>query len=224
MSGELSVRLTDVFDTAVEGKRGIRLIDVGSDHGHLALHALKTGAASEVICTDIHEAPAQRTERCLAEAGFSQVSRTFCTDGLQGIHILPGDVIVMAGLGGNNMIDIMKEVIPRTGDEVLSEVTWCLQPQKSAELIREFLSFEGFAILEEKVSAERGFYYPILKTSYDGVRRELTPREKYYGPVLVRKFKEKDPSVIEYFLRLDDRYKIRARGDTEVRKMLEDLK
>ena len=39
-----------------------RIIDVGSDHGFIAVRCLEEGLAGSVICTEIHKAPAQRSE------------------------------------------------------------------------------------------------------------------------------------------------------------------
>lgn len=216
----LSVRLSDVCSEAFSGGKAPRLIDVGSDHGHLACYALNSGLAETAVCTDIHEAPAKRTDTCLRQNGFSDRSSTYCTDGLDGVPLCEGDVVVMAGLGGNNMADIMERALSSTPASVLKTVTWCLQPQKSIERLREFFAKEGFDILEEKVSVEKGIWYPILRAVYTGVPYDLSLYGKYYGPVLIRKFEDRDPLIIEYFARLDNRYKLRARGDEEVSKLM----
>jgi len=216
----LSVRLNDVCREAFSEGRAPRLIDVGSDHGHLACFALSSGLADTAVCTDIHEAPAKRTETCLKQNGFSDRSSTYCTDGLDGVPLQEGDVVVMAGLGGNNMADIMERALAITPKDVLKKVTWCLQPQKSIERLREFFAGEGFVILEEKVSVEKGIWYPILRAVYTGEPYVLSLYGKYYGPVLIRKFEEKDPLTVEYFARLDNRYKLRARGDEEVARLM----
>ena len=44
--------------------------------------------------------------------------------------------------------------------------------------------------------------------------------EKYYGPVLIKRFEKKEPVIIEYFARLDNRYNLRARGDREVSELM----
>ena len=216
----LSIRLTDVVNEAFSCGRRPRLIDVGSDHGHLACYALSEGLAETAVCTDIHEAPAKRTETCLKQNGFSDRSMTYCTDGLDGVPLKEGDVVVMAGLGGNNMADIILRAKETTSDEILKSVMWCLQPQKSIDRLREFFAQEGFDILEEKISSERGNLYPIVRAVYTGKPYKMSLYEKYYGPVLIKRFEKKEPVIIEYFARLDNRYKLRARGDREVSELM----
>ena len=60
----LSPRLKAVHDMAVEDESGLterRIIDVGSDHGHLSLYSLINDNFAQAVLTDIHKAPAQRS-------------------------------------------------------------------------------------------------------------------------------------------------------------------
>ena len=218
----LEGRLADVYAAASSYGKGSRIIDVGSDHGHLAGYAVAFGGFSGCICTDIHKAPAERSARFLAENGLSSKSSVYCTNGLTGIDILTGDTIVMAGLGGNNIMDIMNEMQERTLPDILKTVTFVFQPQKTIEGLREYLYSKGFCILDETVSFDRGIYYPIIVAKFDGCVRELSLKEKYYGPVLLTKDLGGDPKVGEYFIRLRQRHSVWARGDEEVRQLIEE--
>ena len=219
----LSPRLKAVHDMAMSGTAGVsRLIDVGSDHGHLSLYALINGSCEEAVLTDIHEAPAQRSEQTLRMYGYADRTKVYCTDGLDGVELHKGDIIVMAGLGGNNMIDIMTRVKDREDDELLKSLTWCLQPQKSSDKLREFLFEQGFALEDENACEDRGLYYVIMKVKYTGVRTPFTLVEKYYGPVILRRAEAGEPVVLKYIERLDLRFDKARLGDEEVRRMLEE--
>ena len=55
----LTVRLEMVFGqvkAAASGSSEVRVIDVGSDHGYLALRCLEDGLAETAVCTEIHKA------------------------------------------------------------------------------------------------------------------------------------------------------------------------
>ena len=220
MKDYLPLRLKAVYDTVSSDLKG-RLIDVGSDHGYLALYTLEQGT-DRVVCTDIHKAPAEKTMKCLKDNGFEDRSEVFCTDGLDGVDLLEGDVIVMAGLGGNNMTDIMKRVVDGRDSNIVKSLVWCLQPQKSIDVLREYFSKEGFEITDERVCFDRGIFYPIVKAVYTGVPYELSLSDKYYGKVFQKRFESKEKDVMEYFVRLDSRYKIRARGDGEVSELIKE--
>lgn len=196
-----------------------RIIDVGSDHGLLALECLKTNLTPYCICTDIHKMPAERTRMCLAENGMADKSEVYCTDGLQGVSLKKNDTVVMAGLGGNTTVDVITEAISVTKDEVLKNVDFVLQPQKSVDRLREFLSQNGFKILDENVSIDRGLYYVCLRTRFTGDIISLTLKDKYYGPCLLKK---NDELIDKYFSHLTDIYRIRSRGDEEIKRLLEE--
>ena len=99
----LPVRLDMVFEQvrcACKDKVKSRLIDVGSDHGYLAVRCLEEGLADLAVCTEIHKAPAVRSRTALEDAGFSDVSEVFVTDGLTGVPLAENDIVVIAGMEG----------------------------------------------------------------------------------------------------------------------------
>lgn len=220
----LSARLKSVYDMAVSDREpsARRLIDVGSDHGHLPLYALINGDFDEAVLTDIHEAPARRSEQTLRMHGFADKTHVYCTDGLDGVELKDSDIVVMAGLGGNNMIDILTRVAEREDIEKLKTVTWCLQPQKSSDRLRQYLFEHGFFIEDENACEDRGLYYIIMKVRYTGRKSSYTLKQKYYGPVILKRIENKEPVVMAYKERLDRRFELSQRGDEEIKRMLEE--
>lgn len=221
----LSPRLKAVHDMAVSGADDLatrRIIDVGSDHGHLSLYSLINDNFAQAVLTDIHKAPAQRSEDTLRMYGYADRTEVYCTDGLDGVELKRGDIVVMAGLGGNNMIDIMTRVLEREDKEFLKTITWVLQPQKSSDRLRVFLFENGFNIVDENACEDRGLYYLIIKTVYTGVPTDYTLKQKYFGPVILRRIAEKEPVVLGYKDRLDKRFELSKRGDEEIKQMLEE--
>ena len=219
MNPEMSIRLMSVIEMIPPGAK--RVIDVGSDHGKLAVWCLLNNKAQKAVCTDIHKDPAMRTQRALADHLLSERSEVYCTDGLKGVELHKGDVVVMAGLGGNNIIDIMKAAFELTDDDVMHEVTFVLQAQKSIERLRKYLASTGLEIEDEEVCIDRDIFYQMMRCSYSGRSYTLSLREIYYGPKLLAKARQGEEIVKAFHKHLDDIYKIRARGDREIRQMLQ---
>ena len=142
--------------------------------------------------------------------------------GLDGVELRRGDIVVMAGLGGNNMIDIMSRVIKRDDKDLLKTVIWVLQPQKSSDKLREFLFTNGFVITDENACEDRGMRYLLIKTVYTGMPSEFTLPEKFYGPVILRRAAEGEAQVLAYTQKLDKRFELSKKGNDEVRRMLEE--
>ena len=222
----LSPRLKAVHDMAVDGLSDIstrRFVDVGSDHGHLSLYALINDGFRSAVLTDIHAAPAQRSKETLKLYGYGDKASVYTTDGLDGVVLCEGDVIVMAGLGGNNMIDIMTRVQDTLDEKLLKSLVWCLQPQKSSDKLRQFLFESGFEIVDENACEDRGFHYVMMKVKFTGVPTEYTLKQKYYGPVILRRIAAGESEALGYKERLDMRFELSKRGDEEIRRMLEEV-
>lgn len=214
---ELPIRLSTVFSMIPSDSK--RVIDVGSDHGKLALHCLQSGIVDAVVCTDIHKEPAERTRKCLSDYNYSAQSEVYCTDGLKGVQLKAGDTVVIAGMGGNTIIDIMTEALSGNDKNILKEVTWCIQPQKSFENVRDYLADNGFQILDEEVCLDRDIYYQMMRVKYTGISYTLTEKEAYYGPVLLTKSSSND-LIQAFYKHLNQVLEVRARGDERIRNML----
>lgn len=218
MSSPLSIRLSMVLGLAPEGNS--RLIDVGSDHGLLALEALKKNLVSRVVCTDIHKAPAEKSRICLSMAGYSSVSEVYCTDGLKGVPLEENDSVVIAGMGGLNIIEIIEEAKATNIEDIFKTVSFILQPQKSTDLVRKYLSENGFEIVDEAVCEDRDIYYQASRAIYRGTNFPLTLKEQFYGPRLLER--QDDELVKKVFDHLTEIYNVRSRGDLRIRQMLEE--
>jgi len=95
-----------------------------------------------------------------------------------------------------------------------------LQPQKSSDKLREFLYESGFQITDETVARDRDLYYVIMNAVFTGIKAKITLREKYYGPVLLKKVGTGNEVIDRYKEKLDKRYELASRGDSEIALML----
>ena len=224
---KLSSRLSAVFDQVASSRKDLgpgRVIDVGSDHGLLAVSCLENGIADEVICTEIHEGPAAHSREALKEAGFEDRSVVSVTDGLNGISLKKGDIVVIAGMGGLNIIDIISRCLKKESTELLKDVRFIVQPQKSFNLVRKFFAENGFVFEDESVCTDREFFYNIMRMGYGGSPYELGAFKECYGVLLPSKEASGDALVKAYFAHLDEVFEIRSRSDLVVREALEERK
>ena len=217
---DLPIRLEMVLEQVKyvrKDDRSGRIIDVGSDHGYLAIRCLEEDLADNAVCTEIHNPPAKRSMDALVEAGFGDVSEVYVTDGLKGVPLQNGDVIVIAGMGGLNIIDIITRALKDNGYHVLENVTFVLQPQKSNEIVRNFLAKTGFVFEDESVCYDRDIFYNCMRVVFRGICKSLTDEEACYGPVLLRKNDEGDREVAAYFDHLNSLFEVRQRSNPVIR-------
>ena len=106
-------------------------------------------------------------------------------DGLRGIAPHEADTVVIAGMGGETIIQILTDSPwPRT-----SGCTLLLQPQTKVELLRRWLSENGYACRDERLVWDKGKLYVVLQMA---AGEAFTPEEArlYAGFCL-----ENDPLV-----------------------------
>ena len=191
----LPVRLEMVLEqvrSSVQIEGSTRIIDVGSDHGYLAVRCLEESIADSVICTDIHEAPAKRSMNALAEAGFEEVSEVYTTDGLRGVPLMRGDVIVIAGMGGM----LIRDILTNGMDCIRQMDEFIVQPQSNIPEFRNFLRQSGFEIVRNNILIDAEKYYFPMKIRYTGKTEpalNITPEDRYGADLI-----EEDRGLSDY--------------------------
>lgn len=152
--------------------RGKALADVGTDHALLPLWLLERGIIPAAVATDIHEGPLERTRHSL---GNVKGLRLVLCDGLEGVEPQEVQTVVIAGLGGENIADIL-----RRAPWCLQSCTLLLQPMSKAEVLRKALAELGCRIENEILVEDNKHIYPIL-TARGGERLLCSEAEYYTG-------------------------------------------
>ena len=128
------------------------LLDVGCDHGKLAEYAASSGLCGRVIASDVSPGSLQKAEKRLARYANAETRLGW------GLRVLrpeeDPDVIVIAGMGGCLIIDILHGY---TGGAKL-----ILGAQKDACRLRTFLSETGYRISEDFTVEDRGKFYDVI--------------------------------------------------------------
>lgn len=155
------------------------LVDCGCDHGYVSIYAAENGIAQKITASDINRGPLDNAEKEIAAAGQKDRITTVLTDGLDGI--LPHDCVVIAGMGGETIADIISRA-PWTKENC----TLVLQPMTRSEVLREYLYNEGFEITDESIVVESGHMYCIIVAKYCG-NTEYEPFEKYISRAALKK-------------------------------------
>lgn len=171
-----------------------RLADVGTDHGYLPVWLMLHGRIAAAIASDLRQGPLSRAVQTGREHGVSGIDFRLC-DGLQGIGAEEADTVVIAGMGGENIAQII-EAAPWTADGTHRLL---LQPMTHEEDLRRFLMDHHYKITREALVRDRGTIYPVMEAV--GGTMRLTLGELYAGARLVR-----DPlqerHIIEKIVRL----------------------
>lgn len=185
----LSSRLRCIASLVTPG--GI-VADIGTDHGFLPVELVKNGICSGGICSDIGKGPIERARQHVSEAGETVASKIDVRlgDGLSTLKKGEADSIVIAGMGGLLIRDILKaepEIAADAKELILS-------PHTEIPEVRRYLSDAGFVILNEKMILEDGKFYTVIR-AVKGAEASLTDEEIEFGPVLLR---ERPETFLQY--------------------------
>ena len=150
---------------------GAYLADVGTDHAYLPNWLRLRGTIRRAVASDLRPGPLERAKATGKLYGTDNIEYRLCS-GLSGIRPTEADTIVIAGMGGETILSILKDA-PWTAD---GQHTLLLQPQTHEELVRQYLAENGFAITREALVQDRGTLYTVMEAR--GGAMELSIVEK----------------------------------------------
>ncbi len=134
------------------------LADIGTDHGYIPIHCVKNGSCRYAIACDINEGPLQAAKENISSHGLDGKIETRLSDGLDGLGVCEADTIVIAGMGGF----LIRDILIRGADRIGDDTTLILQPMVAAAELREYLYTNGYDIYDEKLAREENKFYNIL--------------------------------------------------------------
>ena len=160
------------------------IIDVGTDHGYIPIHVVKKGICERAIASDINRDPVKKANLNASLEGVSNKVDTRLGGGLSTVKMGEVEGVVMAGMGGNLIRDILeadKEKLPLYKFIIL-------QPAQNPEVLREYLYKSGYEIMDEDLCLDEGIYYELFKVKI-GDNKSVDLDSIFYevSPVLLKK-------------------------------------
>lgn len=173
---KLSFRLSVIASLV---PKGARVCDVGTDHGYLAIELIKKDIAQSVIATDIGEKPLSNARKNIELCDIKNIDLRL-GDGLLCVLPKEADTVIIAGMGGEVIADILKK-----GEKISArtEVTIILQPTTSPEVLRSFLFKNGYSIIREVPVYENRKLYSVFLVNYTGQINVFEDFDCYIGKV-----------------------------------------
>ena len=164
-----------------------RLADIGTDHGYLPVWLLQQGKITYAIASDINAEPLNHARQSAKEYGVSGIDFRLC-GGLDAINPAGVDTIAIAGMGGETIIHILEQA-PWTKD---GKHTLLLQPMTKTELLRDWLTDNGYCFTKERLVWDKDFLYPVMQVTA-GMQPKLSALQRRAGVAM-----SDDPLYGEY--------------------------
>ena len=210
----LSARLQGIADLVPACRR---VIDIGTDHAYLPIELVRQERCATALAADLRPGPLQRAKKNIKDAGLESQISLCLSNGLDDIALQPDDVVIIAGLGGLEMIDILSHA---SQTHNLKHQVIILQPMKSAFALRRWLSDHSFSFDMETLVNENNHDYPLIRTSQSENTRPLSHLACWLGPVLM---KSQPQGYQAYARRVLDQLRKRSRGDPELKVLQDEL-
>lgn len=173
-------RLNQVVSKFIDdmGLDNVIVADIATDHGYLAELLSRNDKISKVYATDISEKCLDKTNELIQRCGLKKIE-TRLGDGLQAVGKV--DIAVLAGIGGYEIIKIIKKQNRLYLGERKCDY-FVFQPSKNAEDLRLFLIEENAQICTDFIVFSGGRFYPIIVANLKNKNdTEKTTFNIYFG-------------------------------------------
>ncbi len=176
----LDSRLSAVADFVRDGST---VADIGTDHAYLLAYLLENNKIKNGIAADLRKGPLDNAKKTLLDCGQLEKVRLVLSDGLDEIKHGDCDDVVIAGMGGI----LIKEILERTPWVFDDKIRIIAQPMTHAEVLREFFINNGFKILKESAATDGKRHYCIILAEFDGEKRVAEAWYTYAGELINNK-------------------------------------
>ena len=178
---KLSKRLSVIKEMVPSGV----VADVGSDHGKLIISLFEDKVILKGYGIENKKAPFNRLTKAIEDAGLDNNLTALFSDG---VSELPDDVdvVVLAGLGGYLIVDILESHL----EKLKNVKSIVVDAHNSSDKVRKAITSLGYFIKDEKMVFEDDIYYEIIRfdKGESGLLNEL---DYEFGPIL-----KKDKSTL----------------------------
>ncbi len=143
-------------------RSGTKLVDVGTDHAYLPIWLAMNGIIKSAIAADLRDGPLKIANQNILKYGVENIVKVRLSDGLKKISSEEAEDIVIAGMGGNLIFDIIKS----TNWLKDKNKNMIIQPMSYFKEIRELLILNSYDIYEEKIVLSEGKIYVVMRVGY----------------------------------------------------------
>lgn len=183
---DLPARLKAIADYVPLGSK---IVDVGTDHAMLPVYLIKNKIAISAVAADLNQGPLEAAKRNIKKWGLDDKIKLRLGNGLENISENEYNVIIIAGMGGGTIRDILNSSFNKaaTADRLI------LQPMGDSGTLRIWLVNNGWKIADELLVKEDNRIYEIICAEI-GDEKEKNKELVSIGPRLHEK---KDPLFME---------------------------
>ena len=190
-----------------------KIADIGCDHAYVSIYLKKEKNADYVIAMDVRKGPLDIAKRNISEFGLDASIDVRLSDGLNELAPGEADTIIIAGMGGL----LIKDILTRGADVLNASLppVLILQPQSDIADVRIFLYSISYHIEQEKMVFEDGKYYTVIRALPGKDKCYSLDEELVYGrcnilnrdDTLIRYLENEERVILDIIAGLEDALK-----------------
>lgn len=180
------------------------LADIGCDHGFLPVYLIQSGKIQSAVSSDINAGPLSACRALVEKERLENHIRCVLSDGLKEIKSDMADDISVCGMGGELIVQIL-EACPWVKSK---DKHYIFNPMTHPEILRKYLSENGFEIDTDIIVKEGNRYYNVFDACYTG--NCFVKDDVYYFLGNIKNFEHK-----EYFRHLLNYLENKQKGGTD---------
>lgn len=165
--------------------------DIGTDHAYVPIYLVLKKICKFAIAADVNSGPVLAAKKNIVKYGLDKYIEARQGNGLECLSMGEADCIIIAGMGGL----LIREILQKDIEKAASASLLILQPMNSIELVREWILSSGFSILDEELCKEGEKIYNVITCKWIGQKEQVDAINFYIGERLIRK---NDPLLDKY--------------------------
>ena len=193
---KLSKRLQTIADFV---KKNSVVADIGTDHAHIPIYLIENNIIDKAYACDINKGPLEKAKENIANFGVSKNIVLRLSNGLDKMSNKEVDTIIIAGMGGELIIDILNR-----GKVFFDKKnTFILSPHTKVDEVRDYLIRNGFKIIKEDMCIDEGKFYTVMEVRYTENTVMYSEAELLYSKYLIE---NKHPVLLRFLKKEEEKY------------------
>lgn len=145
--------------------KGMKVADIGCDHGYVPIYLIKKHIASYALAMDINKDPLAKAKSNALAYKVDDKFDTRLSNGLDKLEASEVDCVIIAGMGGK----LIENILQADAHKLNTYKRLILSPHKDLMAVREKLNEMSIPIVNEDMLYEEGHYYNFIIAEPGGV-------------------------------------------------------
>lgn len=158
-----------------------KIIDIGCDHGLLSIYLAKKYDNIKIIASDVNTHALGTAIENIKRENLENRIDTRLGSGLDVVTPEEIDTIVIAGMGANTIVGILKY----STNKLINVKDIIIQSNTDLYFLRKNVTKLGYYIKDETLVEDANIIYTVIKFSRGSKRYNY--KELYLGPILIKK-------------------------------------